>query len=233
MKPSDYELGELSRATDDQRIQRLQALIQFAEVGKRLTFPNAGVTRFVHHSLDFILRHLRRLERYPDEEADLFAWVARSLFELMLLVLPAQTPDDLTAIVAQKVNDYEHLYKTLSDPSVLGLVDDVTHGNALDSAEMKELDATVNELHDLINKGGVALSGPERWKSLAKKIGREPLYTMLYPSMSKLVHPSSAQIFSGGDFWFGEETRRSMLVIALHSASETIRHLIALEKKSR
>jgi hypothetical protein len=168
----------------------------------------------------FIRKQIERLQLHMDDEADIIAWVSRSLMEFFFILRymydSRKRYDEVIKEQLKDLNQIEDIINAHGDTSI-----EHKAAGSLFKQDMKRL-------WDGMSDYGIErqkLVRPISAKYYADGAGLTNDYDRLWKIHSKYVHPISYVLFGRRNFVYGDEVKKFFLVLAQYYAARNLRDL--------
>ena len=222
----DIDKIPLERDSVDKNVGRLLEHARFLEGINDVEDP------LTKHLLEaaplYIYRQLERLQLHLDDEADVIAWISRSLMELFFMLrYMYRSSECYDEVMKEQLTDLKE-------------IEDVIFPDGLPSADvpnkLKAFHSDMKTLWETLEKYGVnrdVLRRPNTVRYYAERTMLLHEYDRAWRIHSKYVHPTSYLIFGKKIFVYGEDARRFFLVMAQYYAAWNLRDLHGMVLKAR
>ncbi len=168
----------------------------------------------------YIRKQLERLRLHIDDEADIIAWISRTLMELLFMLRYAYSGrdhyDELISEQLKDLRDIENIIYPEGEPPE----------DAPD--EVKGFHLDMGRLWEGVRSYGVEREDLDRIKpalQFARGAEMEEDYRNWWKIHSKYVHPTSYLLFGKQSFVYAEDTRLCFLLLAQYYAAINLRDL--------
>ena len=168
----------------------------------------------------FIRKQIYRLQIHLDDEADIIAWISRSLMELLFtLRYMYSSRDRYDEVVKEQLKDLKDIEKII-----------YSEGAPPDDGpeEVKSFHADMQKLWEALQGYGVErdeLKRPNQAHFYAEGAGLVDEYKRLWKIHSKYVHPTSYLLFGKRNFVYGDGARLFFWATAQYYAARNLRDI--------
>jgi len=168
----------------------------------------------------YIQKQIERLQAHLDDQADVVAWISRSLMELLFMLRYMYSGrDQYDEVIKEQLKDLKDIERILYPNGVPP--DDAPN-------EIKVYHSEMGKLWDVMRKYGVEqdeLKGAKQVRHFAEGAGLLDLYERDWKIHSKYVHPSSYLLFGKKSSVYGEDVRLYFWTLAQFYAARNLRDL--------
>jgi len=168
----------------------------------------------------YIYKQLQRLRDNLNDEADLIAWISRSMMELFFILrYMYSSSDKYDEVIKQQLNDLKEIEDIILYQGIPIRID-LEKVNVF-RASMKKLWATVKRWGILREN----VKRPKKARQYAKGANLMELYQRHWKIHSKYVHPTPYLIFGKPEFVYGENVNKYFLTLVQYFAALNLRDL--------
>ena len=168
----------------------------------------------------FILKQLKRLRAHLDDEADIVAWLSRSLMELLFMLRYMYSGrKQYDELIKEQLKDLKDIEKMLYP-------DGTVRADAPDG--VRSFNADMQKLWEEMQKYGIEpekLKSPKPARYFAEGAGLLHEYQRGWKIHSKYVHPSVYLLFGKRGFVYGDGARLYFWALAQFYAARNLRDL--------
>lgn len=201
-----------------ENIDRLLKHAEYLETREDITDPLAR--GLLDTAPSYIRKQLERLRIHINDEADIIAWISRTLMEMLFMLRYAYSSreryDELIKEQLKDLRDIENIIYPDGKPPE----------DAPD--EIKNFHLDMERLWEGMRHSGVERDDLERIKpalQFARGADMEEDYRHWWRIHSKYVHPTSYLLFGRKSFVYAEDTRLCFLLLAQYYAAINLRDL--------
>ena len=200
-------------------IANIRRMVRYAELGLSQDLGEGDLMVFSTRTLEYVRSQLQRLERMLDEDTDLLAWIARGLFEMLLLTRYAlQSTSNLQEVIVRQVGEYQELQRGWFNEEAA----------PADIPEAVEFDDSVNAMRAWADQNRLSIKSRYVQSALAKDTSSLQEFYKMYKPLSKFAHPTPLFLFGKHEFVHGENTRHGFVRAAQLSAVWILQELPSL-----
>jgi len=205
----------------DATIENLDRLIRHATyLAQRTDVTDSHAKDILSVAPSFIHKQLSRLGMHIDDEADIIAWISRSLMELLFMLRYMYSGrDQYDELIKEQLKDIKDIDNVIYPD---GTPSEDNHD------EVKTFFADMQKLWTEMQKFGVErekLKRPSPARHFAKGAGLLDDYRSGWWIHSKYVHPTAYLLFGKREFVYGDGARLYFWVLAQYYAARNLRDL--------
>jgi hypothetical protein len=207
---------------DKEGIQKnLTCLLRHAEcLEGRTDIADSFAKGLLDCARPFIRKQIERLQLHIDDEADIIAWIARSLMELFFMLrYMYKSAERYDEVIKEQLKDLKQI-----EDIIIGL-GGASHGQQEDTALFHR---DMKRLWEAMSGYGIErdeLKAPSPARYYAGGAGLMADYNRLWKIHSKYVHPSSYILFGRRNFVYADEVKKFFWVFAQYYAARNLRDL--------
>jgi len=201
--------------------ENLEQLRQHAEyLGSRDDVSDPRASGILQTAPAYIQKQVERLQRHLDGEADLIAWISRSLMELLFVLrYMYNSPDRYDEVIQEQLKDLRDIEEIIYSGE---------ESSEEDPEDIKFFRKDMKKLWERIEAFGIKrddLNGPTRAYQYAKDTQLEDEYRQHWKIHSKYIHPTPYLLFGRRSFVYGDGAGLYFWVLAQYYAARNLRDI--------